>query len=58
MFRLSQAEKNPVAGNLGGSYLTMWSSGGLMFGIINVVPENTFEDIFILCFVALRYYVC
>ena len=30
-------EKNPVGGNLGLSYLTMWSSQGLAFGAINVV---------------------
>lgn len=27
----------PVAYNLDGSYLTMWSRGGLIFGIINII---------------------
>ena len=34
---LTQAsERNPVPGNAGGSYLTMRSLDGLIFGVINV----------------------
>jgi urea-proton symporter len=35
----------PVAGNLDGSYLTMLSEGGLMFGIINIV--GNFGTVFV-----------
>jgi Na+/proline symporter len=35
----------PVAGNNGGSYLTMLSSGGLVFGIINIV--GNFGTVFV-----------
>ena len=35
----------PVAGNYDGSYLTMLSSGGLMFGIINIV--GNFGTVFV-----------
>lgn len=35
----------PVAGNRDGSYLTMISSGGLMFGIINIV--GNFGTVFV-----------
>jgi len=35
----------PVEGNSGGSYLTMLSSGGLMFGIINIV--GNFGTVFV-----------
>ena len=31
------AEKYPVLGNRQGSYLTMWSSQGIVFGIINII---------------------
>jgi len=30
------AENNPISGNAGGSYLTMRSKNGLIFGVINV----------------------
>lgn len=30
------AERAPVAGNAGGSYLTMRSKNGLIFGILNL----------------------
>lgn len=30
-------ENFPVKYNLDGSYLTMWSRGGLIFGIINII---------------------
>jgi Na+/proline symporter len=37
---LDQATKeNPVAGNASGSYLTMRSKSGLIFGVINLVGE-------------------
>ena len=35
----------PVSGNHGGSYLTMLSSGGLVFGIINIV--GNFGTVFV-----------
>ncbi|KAK4792733.1 hypothetical protein SAY86_023168 [Trapa natans] len=35
----------PVCGNFGGSYLTMLSSGGLVFGIINIV--GNFGTVFV-----------
>lgn len=35
----------PVSGNNGGSYLTMLSSGGLMFGIINII--GNFGTVFV-----------
>jgi len=35
----------PVAGNIADSYLTMRSSGGLMFGIINIV--GNFGTVFV-----------
>ncbi|KAI6706835.1 hypothetical protein NL676_009797 [Syzygium grande] len=35
----------PVSGNYGGSYLTMLSSGGLVFGIINIV--GNFGTVFV-----------
>jgi urea-proton symporter len=35
----------PIAGNRDGSYLTMLSSGGLMFGIINIV--GNFGTVFV-----------
>ena len=28
---------SPVAENMGGSYLTMFSKGGFIFGIINII---------------------
>ena len=31
------AEKNPVKWNYQGSYLTMWSTQGIIFGIINII---------------------
>ena len=31
------ADTFPVAGNKGGSYLTMFSKGGFVFGIINII---------------------
>jgi SSS family transporter len=39
------ATRTPVSGNLDGSYLTMISSGGLMFGIINIV--GNFGTVFV-----------
>ena len=30
---------SPVAQNMGGSYLTMFSKGGFIFGIINIIGE-------------------
>jgi Na+/proline symporter len=35
----------PVAGNKEGSYLTMWSANGLIFGIINVI--GNFGTVFV-----------
>lgn len=35
----------PVSGNNGGSYLTMLSTGGLVFGIINIV--GNFGTVFV-----------
>ena len=32
-----KAEASPVADNMGGSYLTMFSKGGFIFGIINII---------------------
>lgn len=32
--------ENPVAGNAGGSYLTMRSKSGLIFGVINLIGEG------------------
>ena len=31
---------SPVAQNMGGSYLTMFSKGGFIFGIINIIGEG------------------
>ena len=31
------SERYPVDGNKGGSYLTMLSKGGFVFGIINII---------------------
>lgn len=31
------AAKNPVAGNAGSSYVTMRSTGGIIFGVLNIV---------------------
>ncbi|KAK4702934.1 urea-proton symporter, partial [Phenoliferia sp. Uapishka_3] len=31
------AKENPIAGNAGGSYLTMRSKSGLIFGVINII---------------------
>ena len=31
------AEKNPAQWNKNGSYLTMWSTNGIIFGIINII---------------------
>lgn len=31
------AQTSPVSGNAGGSYLTMRSKNGLIFGVINIV---------------------
>lgn len=39
------AKVNPVADNRGGSYLTMYSQGGLIFGIINVI--GNFGTVFV-----------
>lgn len=33
----SAAQKNPVSGNAHGSYITMRSKNGLIFGVINVI---------------------
>lgn len=43
----SQAEQacGPVSGNFGGSYLTMLSSGGFIFGIINII--GNFGTVFV-----------
>lgn len=40
------AEKAPVAGNAGGSYLTIRSKNGLIFGVINVIGNfaTVFQD--------------
>ena len=37
---------NPIASNRGGSYLTMFSKGGLVFGVINVIGNfgTVFND--------------
>lgn len=42
----------PVSGNFKGSYLTMLSSGGLVFGIINIVGNfgTVFVDNVSFCF--------
>lgn len=39
------AEMFPVAGNKGGSYLTMFSKGGFIFGIINII--GNFGTVFV-----------
>ena len=39
------SEKYPVAGNKGGSYLTMFSKSGLIFGVINVI--GNFGTVFV-----------
>ncbi len=43
LHELSQA--SPVEGNAGGSYLTMSSHGGIIFGVINIV--GNFGTIFV-----------
>lgn len=45
----------PVSGNFKGSYLTMLSSGGLVFGIINIVGNfgTVFVDNVSFCFLYL-----
>lgn len=39
MYRLLEeaAARSPISGNAGGSYLTMRSLHGLIFGVINIV---------------------
>ena len=44
-FEEGQLACGPVDGNRDGSYLTMLSSGGLMFGIINIV--GNFGTVFV-----------
>eukprot|EP00884_Botryococcus_braunii_P018907 jgi/Botrbrau1/56/Bobra.0022s0050.1 len=39
------SKQRPVEGNLGGSYLTMFSTGGLIFGIINII--GNFGTVFV-----------
>jgi Na+/proline symporter len=39
------ASMYPVDGNKGGSYLTMFSQGGLIFGIINII--GNFGTVFV-----------
>ncbi|EIE20547.1 urea active transporter-like protein [Coccomyxa subellipsoidea C-169] len=39
------AEQFPVEGNMGGSYLTMFSKGGFIFGIINII--GNFGTVFV-----------
>ena len=39
------ATKFPVVGNKGGSYLTMFSKGGFIFGIINII--GNFGTVFV-----------
>ena len=39
------AEIFPVDGNMGGSYLTMFSKGGFIFGIINII--GNFGTVFV-----------
>ena len=39
------SEKNPVADNRDGTYLTMWSTNGLIFGICNIV--GNFGTVFV-----------
>lgn len=34
-----KAMNKPVLNNKGGSYLTMFSQGGLIFGIINIIGK-------------------
>jgi hypothetical protein len=34
------AVKHPVADNMGGSYMTMFSKSGIIFGIINIIGED------------------
>ncbi|ORY91551.1 urea transporter [Leucosporidium creatinivorum] len=43
---VAAAERNPIAGNAGGSYLTMRSKSGLIFGVINIVGNfaTVFND--------------
>ena len=40
------AEDHPVSGNVQGSYLTMRSTNGLIFGVINVIGNfaTVFQD--------------
>lgn len=49
MYRLLEeaAVTHPVAGNAGGSYLTMRSKNGLIFGVINIV--GNFGTVFSAC---------
>jgi hypothetical protein len=37
------AETYPVEGNKGGSYLTMFSKGGFVFGIINIIGAQAYS---------------
>ncbi|KAG2435987.1 hypothetical protein HYH02_011700 [Chlamydomonas schloesseri] len=39
------AEKHPVADNMGGSYMTMFSKSGIIFGIINII--GNFGTVFV-----------
>jgi Na+/proline symporter len=41
----AMAVKKPVEGNADGSYLTLWSAKGVMFGVINVV--GNFGTVFV-----------
>ncbi|KAL7422163.1 hypothetical protein Q5752_002808 [Cryptotrichosporon argae] len=43
---VAASEKNPISGNAGGSYLTMRSKSGLIFGVLNIVGNfaTVFND--------------
>lgn len=43
---VAAAERSPVEGNAGGSYLTMRSRNGLVFGVINIIGNfaTVFND--------------
>jgi hypothetical protein len=48
---MSSAIKYHVGDNYQGTFLTMWSTGGIVFGIINIVssltqPETSETDIY------------
>ena len=43
---MSAAVKYHVGDNYQGTFLTMWSTGGIVFGIINIVSDNSRISVF------------